>query len=139
MKPTPGLLSKAALLALAVFAISHRAQAQITVVDPAYAISTYYTHNTDDAIVSYDWDSSANLYYMTFAGYPDVTVWKTNGGAPTSIYANANNFAGATVLRIGDYVYFNDSDLSNNQFIRGYGPISGSPSVNCTDDRIGVE
>ncbi len=128
MKTTSGFLSKALLLAFTPLATLD-ALAQITVLAPGFGIQTFYTHTTSDDIVSYDWDTSANLYYMTYAGFPDVSVWKYGGGAPLSIYANANNFAGASVVTIGDYVYFNDSNLSNTQFIHRYGPTSGSATT----------
>jgi hypothetical protein len=132
MKTTPGILSKAALIALAAITSSHPARAQLTVVAQGYAVDPYYTHTTTDSIISFDWDANAELYYMTSAGFPDVAVWKTNGGAPVSIYANPNNFAGGDVVDIGNFIYFNDSDFSNNQFIHDYGPLdplSGPPSV----------
>lgn len=127
-KPTSCLLSKAAILALATFAASCPAHAQVTIVDPGYSAVPYYTHTTSDNIVSYDWDANANLYYMTSAGFPDINMWVTNGGAPVNIYANPNNFAGASVVDIGNFVYFNDSDTSNNQNIHAYGPLTGSPT-----------
>ena len=131
MKITTGSLFKAAALTLAFAASSanNRLHAQLTVLAPGYGVQNYYTHTTGDGIISYDWDSSSNLYYMTSAGFPDTSVWKTSGGAPTSIYANPSNFAGASVVAIGNYVYFNDSTTSNTQLIHRYGPVSGSPAL----------
>jgi len=129
MKTTPGFLSKAVLVALATLALSHPARAQLTVVAQGYSVDPYYTHTTSDSIISFDWDANAELYYMTSAGFPDVEVWKTNGGTPTNIYSNPNNFAGGSVVDVGNFIYFNDSDFSNNQFIHSYGPISGTPAV----------
>ena len=63
---------------------------------------------------------------MTTAGFPDIAVWKTNGGAPVNIYANASRFSGASVVSIGDFIYFNDSDFSNTQYVHSYGPVSGA-------------
>ncbi len=112
--------------ALAAFALVHHASAQPTVVAPGFGITTFHTHSSSDGIVSFDWDASANLYYMTTAGFPDVAVWKVVAGTPASIYANPNRFSGASVVAIGDYVYFNDSDFSNTQYIHSYGPVSGA-------------
>ncbi|KAF0095635.1 MAG: Uncharacterized protein E1N59_1130 [Puniceicoccaceae bacterium 5H] len=85
----------------------------------------YLTHSDTDTVISYDWGASGDLYYMTSGGYPDVDVWKTSGGTTSNIYANANNYAGASVVAVGDYVYFNDSTTSNTQNIWKYGPTSG--------------
>lgn len=130
MKMTTGLVSKALFLVLAATALSLRAQAQITV-SPGYSISTYYTHTATAAdIVSFDWDASSNLYYLT----DDDAVWQTSGGTPTNIYtapaATADDayFSGASVTTIGNYVYFNDSDYYG-EYIHAYGPLAGSPSV----------
>ena len=120
-------MKKSASLALALAALTliHRAQAQPTVVAPGFGIETFHTHASGEAIVSFDWDASANLFYMTTAGFPDIAVWKVVAGLPVGIYANANRFSGASVVAIGDFVYFNDSDFSNTQFIHSYGPVSG--------------
>ena len=86
-------------------------------VSPGYSVSTYYTHTTSDDIVSFNWDASSNLYYMT----DNDAIWKTNGGAPVNIYSAPSvpgdtYFAGANVTTIGNYVYFNDSDF-NGEYI----------------------
>jgi hypothetical protein len=127
MKKTT-FLPKVAALAL-VTAASTSAWAQLTVLAPGYGVQDDYIHPTTDAIVSYDWDASANLYYLTAAGYPNVNVWKSTGSSLTSLYSNPNHFAGASVVTIGNYVYFNDSDFSNHQFIRRYGPLDGSAAT----------
>ena len=113
-------------LAIATLAPAPHASAQPTIVAPGFGLAPFHTHTNGDAIVSFDWDAAANLYYMTTAGFPDISVWRTSGGAPTSIYANANRFSGASVVFIGDFVYFNDSDFSNTQFVHRYGPVSGA-------------
>ncbi|EDY20208.1 hypothetical protein CfE428DRAFT_2132 [Chthoniobacter flavus Ellin428] len=123
-----GFVPKAAFLVLTALAASYSARAQLMVVGDGYTAVPYYTHTTSDNIVSYDWDANANLYYMTSTGFPDINMWKTNGGSPVNIYANPNNFAGASVVDIGNFVYFNDSDFSNNQNIHAYGPLTGTPS-----------
>lgn len=128
MKTIPGFLSKAIVAASVGVVLSQIACAD-PIVSPGFGLEVYYSHTTNDAIISFDRDSSSNLYYMTAAGFPDTSVWKYSGGAPAAIYTNANTFAGASVLTIGDYVYFNDSNLSGTQFIHGYGPTSGTPSV----------
>ncbi len=97
--------------------------------NPGFAGNTYYTHTTSDNIISYDWDASDNLYYMTSAGFPDTNVWLENGNNPTNIYSEPNNFAGASVISIGDYIYFNDSTQANVQNIHNYDTTSASASA----------
>jgi hypothetical protein len=129
-KTFPGFLSKAIALATATAVLNQHACAD-PVVSPGFGLETYYSHTTGDSIISFDRDASSNLYYMTSAGFPDVSVWKYSGGpTPSTIYSNPSNFAGASVLTIGDYVYFNDSNSLGTQFIHAYGPVSGAPSVN---------
>jgi hypothetical protein len=101
---------------------------------PGFTATPLYTHSTSDAIVSYDWAAATGLYYMTSASYPEIgaSLWKATGGAPQNLYSNSSNFAGNNVVTIGDYVHFNDSDLSNNQYIRRYGPVTGSAVTTLT-------
>ena len=94
-----------------------------------YAAFSIYAHTTSDSIISYDWDAAANLHYMTLAGFLDVNIWRTTGSTPFNIYAAPSNFSGASVVAIGDYVYFNDSDFSGTQFIRGYAAAAVAPVV----------
>ena len=129
MKNITGFLSKAIAIAIAGFACSHHAHAALDVVAAGYGAQTVYTHSTTDSIISYDWDASHGLHYMTSAGYPDVQVWRTTGGPATSVYSAPSNFAGASVVSIGGTIYFNDSNFSNTQFIRGYNATAASPVV----------
>ncbi len=112
----------------ALFALTTHVSAAPTA-SPGYAAYSIYAHTSSDSIVSFDWDASANLHYMTTAGFPDVNIWRTTGGAPVNIYAAPSNFAGANVVAIGNYIYFNDSDLTNLQYIRGYEAASVAPTV----------
>ncbi|MDF3131271.1 hypothetical protein P0Y35_18850 [Kiritimatiellaeota bacterium B1221] len=95
--------------------------------ESGYGGSILYTHSSSDSITSYDWDTSGALNYMTSAGYPDVNIWRNNGVTTTNIYSNPSHFSGASVVAIGDYIYFNDSDYTN-QNIHRYDPNSASPS-----------
>lgn len=127
MKTTTGFLNKALALSITALAFAGPLRATLTVVDPNTSVSTYYTNNTADPIVSFDRDASSNLYYMTYSGFPDTDVWKTSGGTPTNIYHNADTYAGASVVTIGDYVYFSDNSAST--YLRGYGPLGGVPAT----------
>jgi len=74
-----------------------------------------YTHTaTTEDIISFDWDSSGNLYYLTSGN----AFWRANtlgGGmyaAPaTPLYSDAFLFAGLSVVTIGDSIYFNNSEF----------------------------
>ncbi|HEV7404888.1 MAG TPA: PEP-CTERM sorting domain-containing protein [Chthoniobacteraceae bacterium] len=114
-------------------ALLHRAGAA-PVTSPGFTATPLVTHNTSDAIISYDWAAATGLYYLTTATYPDngQSLWKATGGTPLQVYTNSTNFAGNNLVASGDYLYFNDSDLSNHQFIRRYGPLSGNPAVTLT-------
>jgi hypothetical protein len=99
---------------------------------PGYATSLFYTHNTSDRIVSYDWGTGSNVYYQTnspaFGGFGYGGFFGWNGGAPVELQnGSAANFAGASVVTIGDYVYYN-AGLFVGTPIYKYGPLSGSPT-----------
>jgi hypothetical protein len=128
-----GILLHASLAA----ALLHSADAQPNTA-PGFSATPLYTHSTSDTIVSYDWAAATGLYYMTSAADfgTGVGLWKATGSAPQNFYTNSNNFGGNSVVTIGDYVYFNDSDLSNNQFIRRYGPVSGSAVTTLTSSNL---
>jgi hypothetical protein len=105
---------------------------------PEARYSPYYTHTSDDSIVSFDWDASGNLYYQTstpsflFGG-----IFKYDGSNTTQpVAADTDYFAGASVVAIGDYVYYNNSDWSNNQYIYKYGPLSGTPAASQVSDTV---
>lgn len=88
-----------------------------------------YTHTTSDSVVSFDWSSTGQLFYMTSSGFPDINVWRDNGGSPQAVYSEPNNFSGASVTAIGNYIYFNDSTSGGTQNIWKFGPTNGSPAT----------
>ena len=128
MKTISRFLRKAFAFIPAALACPQLVPAQPTVVDASYSIQTFYTHTNADNIISYDWDASANLHYMTSSGFPDLKVWRKGSGALENIYAAPNNFVGASLVSIGDTIYFNDSDFAS-QFIRGYVAAATIPAV----------
>lgn len=103
-----------------------------------YAANTLYTHSTTDSIISFDWDASDRLYYMSSAGFPDTKVWRYTGSTPVSLYADPANYSGASVVSIGDYVYFNDSFATTN--IWRFGPVDAAPAtqLTSTDQNFGL-
>lgn len=111
------------------------ARAAITVVDSNYTASSYYTHTNSDAIVSFDWDGSGSLYYQTStSSYTFGGFYKNDGTTTTTLAAaNANLYSGASVVRIGDSIYYNASTQSNIQRIYRYSgsaPVVASITVN---------
>jgi hypothetical protein len=104
-------------------------RAQITVDDPAYQFTPFVTHTSSDNVVSYDWGANGSLYYQTatptfnFGG-----LYQYSGGTPTQAVAGSSDFSGASVVSIGNYVYYNTGDFSNTNIYK-YGPIGGSPSA----------
>ena len=98
-------------------------RAQITVVDPAYQPAPFLTHSNADAIVSYDWGSNGSVYYQTAAGFNFGGLYQYSGSAPTQVVSRPSDFSGASVVAIGDYIYFNTSDIFK------YSVASGGPAV----------
>lgn len=88
-----------------------------------------YTHTNSDSVVSFDWSGTGQLFYMTSSGYPDINVWRDNGGSPQAVYSEPSNYAGASVTAIGNYIYFNDSTGGGTQNIWKFGPTNGSPAT----------
>lgn len=110
------------------FASAITAHAAITVVDSNYTTSSYYTHTNSDAIVSFDWDGSGSLYYQASdSNYNFGGFYKYDGSTTTTLAAaNSNLYSGASVVRIGDSIYYNASTQANIQRIYRY---SGSAPV----------
>lgn len=112
----------ALLAAMAIAVVAAPAFAGIT---PTSGYSTYYTHTNSDSIVSFDWDVAGTLYYQSAVyGYQFGGIYKYDGVNTTSLVAaDSALFSGASVQVAGDYVYYNNSDMSNNQFIGKYGKL----------------
>ena len=125
---SPSLL---AFVAATFLTVLTPARGQLTIDDPLYTAGTYYTNatpTTSDSIISYDWDSSQNLYFITtnsndyFGGFYEFSGGTTSTLAPS----NSSDYAGANVVSIGNYVYYNDGFGQ----IYNYGPTNGgSPTV----------
>ncbi len=122
------------ILAAAVLSAAVSAQASPTVVDSAYSLASYYSTGNANSIVSYDWDSQGNLYYQTSnSSSAFLGVYKySNGTVSTIAAANESIFAGASVVTVGNSLYYNNSDLSGNQNIYLYNPLNGSSSLSLT-------
>ena len=122
----PRSLTVAAFAALTSFPV-HLSAAPVA--SPGYATTLFYTHPNADRVVSYDWAGGTGLYYETatpFYEYGGFYGW--NGGAPAMLQAGAASaYAGASVVAIGDAVYFNVD--TGSTAIRKYGPLSGAPAV----------
>ena len=98
---------------------------------PGENYSPYYTHINSDNIASFDWDAAGNLYYQAAtSSFGFGGVYQHNGTNTIEIApADGSFFSGASAVVSGDYLYYNNSDWSNNQYIYKYGPVSGSATV----------
>jgi len=96
-----------------------------------YSATSYHTHTSSDAIVSYDWSANGDLYYTTStSSYSYGGTYRANsGGVSTIAPGSASSFAGGSTVVSGNYVYFNTSDTSGGQFIHKYGPTNGVAGV----------
>jgi hypothetical protein len=104
-------------------------RAQITVVDPAYQFSPFLTHTNSDGVVSYDWGTDGSVYYQTAtSSFTFGGLYQFSGSAPAQVVAGSSDFVGASVVAIGNYVYFNTSDFNNTNIYK-YGPVNGSPGA----------
>ena len=118
----------------ALAALIGSAHADITVLDPSYSASGYYTHSNSDTIVSYDW-SGGSLYYITNTSSFTFGGFYQHNGTTTTIAAGNSDFAGASVVTVGDYVYYNTSDFTTQKIFR-YGALSGTPSLTLTSTAV---
>lgn len=107
------------------------AHAQISVVDPSYSISTFYTHSNSDAITSFDRGANGALYYQTVTSlFSFGGLYQSAGGLTSNVVPGSSAlFPGASVVSIGPSIYFNNSDVSNNQYIYQYKPAGAGGSV----------
>jgi hypothetical protein len=106
------------------------------IVDTNYATPAYYTDPQSNDIVSFDWTSSGDLAYMTqSAGYNFTGVYLVSAGHNSTVDpGNLSDYAGASVVTIGDYVYYNYSYYnfttgSSSYYINKYGPTNGTASA----------
>jgi hypothetical protein len=90
---------------------------------------SYYTETSGNTLVSYDWGADGNFYTMTSSGYPGISVDQHTSTDTNNIYSSTSNFVGASLVAIGDYIYFNDSDYSNNQNIWKYNTSSAASAT----------
>ncbi len=136
MKFTP--LIRATLLAFALVSTLTSARADITT-STGYSASSIFTGGTSDAIVTYDWDSTGNLYYSTAT--PDFTfggLYKYDGVTKTQVVAGSSDFPSQTVVAVGGNVYYNTSDESNTQKIFQYSPTGGTSALVSTTPNWGL-
>jgi hypothetical protein len=103
--------------------------ADLTSLTPGYGLTEYYGHTNSDVIVSYDWDGSGNLYYQaSTAFYNFGGLYSSNGVSTTEVVAGNSDFSGASVVRVGNFIYYNTNDFTEQKIYR-YGPTTGSPTL----------
>ncbi|EIQ01715.1 hypothetical protein OpiT1DRAFT_00288 [Opitutaceae bacterium TAV1] len=134
-------LAKSLLPGIAFLTASLALHATITIIDTDYSVSSHYSDPSSNNIVSYDWDTNDNLFYQTgtssygFGGfykydYSTLTTLTLPSGSYT-------DFPGASVVAVGDFVYFNSSDYNNTQAIYLYDGASSVTLVS-TEDNYGL-
>lgn len=111
-------------------ALASTSRAAVSILDPAYAFSIYHTHSVaSSAVVSFDWDADGAVYYQASTdayGFGGLFAW--NGITQSTMVAGSSDFSGASVVRIGDNIYFNTSDFTDQKVFK-FGPLGGAPSV----------
>jgi hypothetical protein len=117
--------------AFAAFLFGASPASAVLTASSGHSAIAYHTHTNADAVVSYDWTANGDLYYGTStSSYTFGGVYRSDSGGVTSIApADSGLSSGMSTVVSGDYVYFNNSDFSNNQFIYKYGPTGGLASV----------
>lgn len=110
-------------------ALASPSRAAISMLDPAYSFSVYHTHSVStSAVVSFDWDADGTVYYQAsteFYEFGGLFTW--NGVTQATAVSGSSDFSGASVVRIGDNIYYNAEDVANQKVFK-YGPQSGVPS-----------
>jgi hypothetical protein len=123
--------SQIGLLALSIFlgSLVGSTSSAITILDPSYSTSVFHAHSDSTAsVVSFDWDASDNIIYQTStSSFTFGGLYHFNGITQTLLVAGSSAFAGASVRRVDDFVYYNTSDFFDQNILK-YGPLSGSPS-----------
>lgn len=122
----PSLLAGALVLA-SIVTPSARA---VTILDPAYSYSPYHTHSiSSSSISSFDWSGGGDLYYQTSTSFFTFGgLFRWDGIAESTAVGASADFAGASALSIGDFIYYNTSDFTDQKIFK-YGPLAGSPVV----------
>lgn len=114
-------------IASALIVPSHAA---VSILDPGYSFSTYHTHSVPtSSVVSFDWDLGGAVHYQTVtASFNFGGLFRWDGLDQSTAVPGDSDFSGASVVRIGDNVYYNTSDFTDQKVFR-YGPLSGPPGA----------
>src|SRR5690625_82091 len=94
-----------------------------------YFGSVVHTDQSGGSITSFDRGADGNLYYQTSSSsfnFDGFHRW--DGTTQTTLVAGNSDWAGSSVVAIGDYVYYNSEDFTS-QKIHRYGPASGANPV----------
>lgn len=117
--------------AFAAFLFASSPAFAVLTVSSGYSSVGYHTHTNSHTVVSYDWTANGDLYYSTStSSYGFGGVYRSDSGGVTTIAPADSGFSsGMSTVVSGDYVYFNNSDSANTQFIYKYGPTGGSAAI----------
>lgn len=125
---------KIRLMSLAIagiaLALTSYSRASVSILDPDYSFSAYHAHpDAGSEISSFAWDSGGSLYYQVSTSWSFGGLFKWDGATlGTLVSADFSLFTGASVISVGDNIYYNTSDFSNTQNVMKYGPLSGAAS-----------
>ena len=101
------------------------ASAQINVLSDGYSVETYYVHDSDELGSGMDteiggiaWGSDNKMYYTTSMwGYLGGGFYRYDGSDGECLTLAYNDFPGATVVGVGDKIFFGSSSWTNVQSI----------------------
>jgi len=109
--------------------------------DSGYGGSVWHTHSNGDSISSYDWGADGNLYYAaSTSSYNAGGVFRFDGTNTTNIRPASSNYSGASVVAVGNSVFFNESTPANVQRVFRYDTTSGmTASTTITNYSMGTD
>lgn len=121
-----------AVTAVVVFGLAVSANAAITGQNGYTATAYFANPHAGEALVSFDWSSTGNLFYSTRSPVwnPQFAVYEYDGDSSTNIYSDPSAYAGSRVTRIGDRMYFNDGGNDSRytfDYYRYDPTVGGSP------------
>lgn len=127
-----------ALAAVLLAGLIASGRAAVTGIDSGFTSSSYYSNSAVDGIVSYDWDSSGNLYYMAgTSSYTFGGLYQFNGSTTTTVVAASTDYVGASAVYLGGYVYYNTSAGSTQKIYR-YDVAGGTKTLTSTAANYGL-
>lgn len=95
-----------------------------------FGAQTVFTDPNGNAITGFTWDTDSSIVYQTSPGdfsFGGLHRWD-GSSSQVLVSGNAEAFSGSSVVRIGNFIYYNNSDLSNQNIFR-FGPSGDAGAV----------